>query len=223
MSFAISWSRLERFEQCPLKSYWMDFAPKHAKIKQGFSPILEKGKQWHSHMERGLKTRKPLPEEVAAFQPMVNAILAAPGNLLVEHQLALTERYQKCNWFSSNAYWRTVYDVIVVADTATSIDWKTGKVKDQVSDQLKFSAASAMLAWPKIKTIKNYYAWLEHPHVPLSPVTIERTQLPAIMTEFEERAEAVKIAVEQEMWEAKPSGLCRFCPCTKAHCKYAEK
>lgn len=221
MTFAISWSRLERFEQCPLKSYWMDFAPKNLKIEQGFSPILEKGKLWHKWMEDALKGRE-LPPEVSQFKPLVTAIRNSNGGLFVEHKLTFTENYQKCDWFSKKAYWRTIYDAILVGETTYSFDWKSGKVKDKATDQLKFSGAAAMLAWPEIQTIKNHYVWLEHPSVPPTTMEFTRKQLPAVMNEFEERVEMVKMCVEQKAYEPKPSALCRFCPCTKAHCKYAE-
>jgi hypothetical protein len=173
-------------------------------------------------MEEGLKG-KPLAPEVFKFKPMVEAIRRAPGTLLVEHQLALTEKNHECEWWSKSAYWRTIYDALVVSPTAISVDWKTGKIKDTITDQLKFSAAAALIRWKEIEKIKNYYVWLDHPDEPPTGITVERKNLPAIMDEFYSRVEMVKIAVEENTWEAKPeSWRCKWCPCTKSQCKHAE-
>lgn len=222
--FAISWSRLERFEQCSLKSYWVDFAPKHLKIKQGTNPAFEKGKKYHLWMQKALQLNKELPDPVKPFQKIVTGIKKSPGKLIVEKQLALTEKYQVCDWFSPKAYWRTIFDAAIIDKNSVSVDWKTGKIKDVASDQLKFSAAAAMLAWPEIQHINNYYVWLDHPDAPPTSYSVSKKQLPAVMEEFEERVELVKICHEEEAWEPQPSPLaCKFCPCTKAHCKYAEE
>jgi len=139
--------------------------------------------------------------------------------------MCLTAKYQKCDWFSDIAYWRTIYDVLKISPSgeAISLDWKTGKVKDK-TDQLKFSSAAAFLRWPKIKRIKTAYIWLEHPNVPPTMVEYDRKELIEIMDEFEERVEMVKIAFEENSWEAQPSDFnCKWCPCTKAQCKYSRK
>lgn len=221
MSFAISWSRLESFEKCPLQCYWRNYAPKESRIAPPDSPHFVRGRKWHEYMENGIKG-KELPADVKAFKPMVEGIRKAAGRLYVEYPLALTEKYQKCDWFSSKAYWRTIFDVLVVAEKGVSIDWKTGKLKDEISDQLKFSSAAALIAWPQLQEISNYYVWLDHPSEPPTRLKLKRQVLPHIMTEFEERVEMVKIAHEEGSWEAKPSDFnCKWCPCTKAHCKYS--
>ena len=43
-NLAWSYSRLNKFRQCQLKSWWMDFAPKHMKVKEPPNPIFDKGK-----------------------------------------------------------------------------------------------------------------------------------------------------------------------------------
>lgn len=221
MNFAISWSRLELFEQCPLQCYWRNFAPKEARVKSPDSPHFVKGRDWHKHMENAVKGADLHPD-VHSFKPMVDGIRRANGRKYVEYQLALTDKYQKCDWFSPKAYWRTIFDVIVVDERGISIDWKTGKVKDRISDQLKFSGAAAFLAWPQLQEISNYYVWLDHPDTPPTRLKLTRQLLPHIMSEFEERVEMVKIAHEENSWEAKPSNFnCKWCPCTKAQCKHS--
>lgn len=225
MPFAISWSRLECAEQCPLQCYWKNFAPKDQRVPfDDTAPHLVKGRQWHTWMEDACLGKAQLPEEVKAFKPMVDAIRRGPGETYVEYQMALTAKYRSCDWFARSAYWRTIFDLIQIqpAGLAISLDWKTGKVKTQASDQLKFSSAAAFLRWPQIQRIKSAYVWLEHPNVKPTTVTYDRKELPAIMDEFEERVEVVKIMNEENAWEAKPSDFnCKWCPCTPAQCKHS--
>jgi hypothetical protein len=225
MPFAISWSRLEQAEQCPLLCYWKNFAPKDQRVPfDDQAPHLLKGKRWHKWMEDACLGKAALPEEVKAFKPMVEAIRRGSGEVYVEHQLALTAKYNKCDWFARNAYWRTIFDLLKIHPNgmAMSLDWKTGKVKDKVTDQLKFSSAAAFLRWPEIKKIKSAYVWLEHDKQPPTVAEFDRKELPAIMDEFEERVEVVKIMHEDNSWEAKPSDFnCKWCPCTPAQCEHS--
>ena len=242
-NFAISWSRLECAEQCPLQCYWKNFAPKDQRVPfDSDNPHLTKGKLWHFWMENQLKggtavldkdltkhraawkeLRDNPPENLSRFKPMLEAIRREPGHTYVEEQVTLTENYQKCGWFAKAAYWRTIYDLLKVRPdgSAISLDWKTGKVKARTTDQLRFSSAAAFLRYPEIQKIKTAYVWLEH-DVPPTSVEYTRKELPGIMEEFEERVEVVKIMAEDNSWEPKPSDFnCKWCPCTPAQCKHS--
>lgn len=243
-SFAISWSRLESAEQCPLQCYWKNFAPKDQRIPfDNDNPHLIKGKIWHYWMEcylkgERVKLSKDLvrhkdriekffedpPAEILRFTPLIRALRKAPGELLVEEQMTLTEKYKKCSWYGELAYWRTIYDCLHISPSgvAKSLDWKTGKVRDK-SDQLKFSSAAAMLRWPKIHEISTSYMWLEH-EAPPTTVTYKRKELKGIMEEWEDRVEVVKIMAEDNSWEATPSDFnCKWCEATPAQCKHSRK
>lgn len=224
MTFAISWTRLDCAEKCSLQCYWKNFAPKDQRVPfDDTAPHLVKGNLWHKWMEDACNGYSELPEKVSHFKPIVEGLRNSRGELLVEYKLTLTDKYQSCDWFSEKAYWRTIYDALKLHPdgNAFSLDWKTGKVKG-VSDQLKFSAAAAFLKWPKIKKIKSAYVWLEHPNEPLTMVEYDRADLRTIMDDFEERVEMVKIAYEENTWEAQPSDFnCKWCPCTKAQCKHS--
>lgn len=174
-------------------------------------------------MENALRTSADrLPKELDRFKPMVQALRNAKGKKYIEHQLALTAKYQGCDWFSPNAYWRTIYDFINVAPLSHSIDWKTGKIKDKATDQLKFSSAAAFLNWPEIEEIKNCYVWLDYPDAPPTTLHYTRKDLKDIMDEFEERVEVVKIMYETNSWEPTPSDyICKWCPATKEKCPHA--
>lgn len=226
MTFAISWSRLDCHEKCALQSYWKNFAPKDQRVPfDNDSPHLIKGRLWHKWMEDACNgvNGAALPVEVSKFKPIIAGLRSSRGELLVEHRLTLTDKYQSCDWFSRQAYWRTIYDALKLLPNgnAFSLDWKTGKVRGE-SDQLKFSSAAAFLKWPKIKKIKSAYIWLEHPREPPTIQEYDRIELKTIMDEFEERVEMVKIAYEENTWEAQPSDFnCAYCPCSKAQCKYS--
>ena len=222
--FAISWSRLDCHEKCARQSYWKNFAPKDMRLPYDqTSPHLIKGRLWHKWMEDACLDRAELPAEVLRFKPMVDAIKRAPGELLIEHKVTLTEKLQKCDWFSSLAYWRTIFDLLKIPPSgqAISLDWKTGKPKSG-TDQLKFSSAKAFLRWPKINRIKTAYVWLEYPDQPLTSVEYYRTDLKDIMADFRERVEMVKICYEENTWEPSPSDFnCKWCQCSKEQCKYS--
>jgi len=130
MTFAISWSRLDCAEKCPLLCYWKNFAPKEQRIPFVENEHLVRGRLWHKWMEDACKGVADLPPQVAKFKPIVAALRNDPGDILVEHKVTLTEKYQRCDWFSKQAYWRTIFDIMKIRSNglAFSLDWKTGNL-----------------------------------------------------------------------------------------------
>jgi hypothetical protein len=219
---AYSWSRLSDFEKCPLLCYWKNFAPKGQRIPFTDNEATLRGKKAHKDLELAVGG-KPVPYELRSVEPVVAGIqLQAKNdwNVRVEQQIAFTRGYTQCSWFAADAYLRVIYDVILThGDKASIIDWKTGKVRES-SDQLKLFGMSAMLLHPQVDYVGTHYVWVDHKTK--TTASYNRGELPALIEEFEERAEMIQIASDSNSWQANPSDFnCRWCPCNKAQCKYA--
>lgn len=220
---SVSWTRLSDFEKCSLYAYWKHFAPKDLKFPFVETPATRRGKDVHATMERAVLRGTELSGDLEHFNTIVDLVRKNPRDkILTEQQLALTTDYKKTDWFGYNAYWRTIFDVIIVQPKSISIDWKTGNVYEKSLDQLRFSAAAAMLQWPQIKEVLNYYVWLDHPTQKPTKIFLPRSRLKETVQEFEDRVDVIRLAHENNAWEPNPSNFnCKWCPATKAQCKYS--
>lgn len=124
MSVAWSYSRLNKFRQCQLKSFWMDYAPKAVKVTEPPNPIFEKGQQWHKHMEHAISRGVPLPDFLSHLEPVVEAFRSAP-EIHVEKQLAFTEELNQTSWFGKDVWCRVIWDAACRdGKVAHMADWK---------------------------------------------------------------------------------------------------
>lgn len=96
----------------------------------------------------------------------------------------------------------------------------TGKVKPE-SKQLMLSSALVFAAFEDIQVINTSFLWLKFDKS--TDDTFERGQTPFIWQTFLPRVQRLERAYKEDKWLPKPSGLCGWCPCTKAHCEFAKK
>lgn len=206
--FAWSWSALNAFETCPHQFYRLRVA---RDIKEKESPALLEGNRQHKAFERRLKDKAPLPADLKRWEPMCKKIEAAPGELLVEHKVALTADLKPTTFFAKDVWVRGVFDVAIVRDNFVRIgDWKTGKRKKE-NEQLKLFAALAHAAFGGVRKIKTSFWWL--PAAKADNEEFDAEAVPLIWQEFEPRVERMREAYEEDVWQKRPSGLCRgWCP-----------
>ena len=228
---AWSFSRINKFRQCPLKSYWMDYAPKADKVKEPPSDIFEKGKIIHKEMEDSVKLSRPLTAELALpggkvmdmryHQPLVDTLSSFP-TVLVEQQEAFTEDLAVTSWFASNVWCRVVWDIVAITGDGTRAicgDYKSGKPRPD-SDQLDLFAASLMTRYPQIETVGSQYYFLEHRKY--TNHVVHRKAVPHIWQKFGEEANQIDHAMTTGNWEARPGRHCDWCPVPKSKCSFSK-
>lgn len=218
---AWSYSRLNDFEKCARM-----FQGKHVAKdfpKENFdSPHLIRGKDIHAELERAVTKGTPLHPTRQWLQPVVNAI-RSQSLILVEKQMCLDVRHRQVSWFNTDRAWcRVIFDVACTNDEQliVIIDWKTGKVRHENTDQLRLFAGAAFDQFPEAQRVLTAYVWADHPTEKMTVKEYTRDQYVHIWEEFGDRAELINLAQESGNWPATPGFYCKFCPARLDQCEY---
>jgi hypothetical protein len=201
MDTAWTFSRLESFESCPKKFYHLTVVKD---VVEPPSDAIKWGHLVHTAFENLIKDGTPLPDTMQHWSGIAAKLLQLKGEKLTEQPMALTKAFQPAEW--GNAWTRGIADLLVIdGDTATVIDYKTGKRKP--TEQLALYAAYVFAAYSGIKTVKTAFIWLKEKKI--DKEVFSREQLPEIWQSFLPRVRRLEIAYEKGAWAPKPSGLCR--------------
>lgn len=212
-----SYSSLTAFETCPRRYQVVRILKL---IKEEETVATRHGNEVHKALELYGRDGTALPEKYASYQPMMDAILRAPGEKHFEVKFALTENLQPTDFFAPNCWVRGVLDVqIINGEKAVVVDHKTGKPKNDPS-QLKLFAAATFAQHPTTQAVTTGYAWLAFNL--LDRETYTRAQADAIWAGFRSRVSRLDQALEYDEFPPKPSGLCRqWCPVPKRICEFS--
>ncbi len=212
-----SHSAIKLFENCPLRYY-------HQRI---IKSVVDKGgeasqygERLHKFFEQKLKGEADLPPEAAQYQPLVDTVLGIikDGTLLVEQELTLNKDLQPTGWWDNDAWLRSKLDILIErGNTAYVLDWKTGKRRPDFS-QLELFALQVFAHRPEIEVVSTGFIWLKD--FALDKETYEREQASEMWEKLLSRIRRIEQALEKNNWPAKPSGLCKFCPC-RHFCEFA--
>lgn len=209
---------MQTFDQCE-ERYDRQFIT--ADVQDAGSEASRAGDRAHKAFEDyGLKGT-PLPREYVVFQPILDKVLAQPGQKFFEIKFAVTADKEPCDWKDPTAWQRGKADLLIVNEKrGKALDWKTGKPKDDTG-QLKMMAAFAFEHFPLLETVDAAYIWLYH-KVPPQTLTYTRDMLPSLWRPFEEKVRRIEEAVSSGVFKPKPSGLCPWCPAYNT-CSYARR
>jgi|GEM_PF-992367 len=222
----LSYSRLSVFEQCEARFDYqyvskrvqdsMNEASAYGdRVHKTLEALGNAGKQGPEAVER-LKSERTSAEElqtITRWGPLVERILAQPGEKLFEFQMAVNKALQPVGWFAKDVWVRSIADVLVRdGDTAYVLDFKSGKVKDNPT-QLQLFAAMVLWHYPEVQKVKTSFVWLAHNEVTNSHY--ERRFLGALWRALEPRFLRVQETIELGVFKTKPSGLCGWCPASQ--------
>jgi len=212
MSKPIAWSysRLNNFETCPKKFYHLSVSKD---VKEAESENMRYGKAAHKAIELRIGKGKKLPLQFQHLEPIIAKFADASGTIMVEQQLALNQKFQPTGWFDNDVWVRAVIDYAVVSgSTALVVDWKTGKISDDFTQQ-KLAAAIFMIFHPEVKTINCMFYWLKDKKPTVQ--ALNRSDMKHVWAPMLRRVMAYTQAHEQSNFPPRPSGLCKkYCPVT---------
>jgi hypothetical protein len=177
------------------------------------------GERIHTFLENRLKGAG-LPVEVEQYEPLCQSVerLAKRGELFIEHELVLNDNLTPTGWWDADAWLRSKLDVfVIVGDDAVVMDWKTGKRKAD-NFQMELFAAQVFKHYPEVQRVKTSLVWLKTMEMDTELFT--RLDMNAVWAEVMKRIQRIQDAYEHSNWPARPSGLCRYCPC-RHDCDYA--
>ena len=202
--FSFSYSKLKNFETCPKRYYNYDVAKT---VKEPEGEALLWGNTLHKAFAEHVEKGAALPESMQAYQPLLDRLKAYPGDTLVEQQLAITKNFAPCEWFSRQAWYRGIGDIIkVYGEFAYAGDYKTGKVKEE-STQLGLLATCIFAHYPQVQAIRTEFLWLAEDAV--TRADFKRTDMASFWAGVLPQVRALQNAHEASEFPARPGGLCR--------------
>ena len=205
---AWSYTSLTGFETCPRRYYHTRVAKD---IVEPASEAMTWGNTVHKALEERVRDGKPLPDALRHYEKYATKILALPGEIHCEQQVALTRELQPCDWFAPDVWVRGVFDVVVVQDRQVLIcDYKTGRRKPD-SDQLELFAALASSVYPDTQTFRTLFIWLKEKKVDGGNYRLDN--ILSIWEGYNRRVQRLEQALTTGEFYPKPGGLCRnWCP-----------
>ena len=214
-SFAWSYSKLKNYETCPKRYFHIDV---ERSIKEEEGESLQWGNAVHKALAERVEKGTKLPKGMEPYEKWAARILEGTENnanpnihLLVEQKLAINADFGPESWFSDQAWYRGIGDVIkIVGHVALVADYKTGKILEDGS-QLALMAACVFAHHPKVQKIRSEFIWLKEDAT--TRADFARTDMPNVWRGILPRVETLKGAHDRFEFPPKPGGLCRrFCP-----------
>jgi CRISPR/Cas system-associated exonuclease Cas4 (RecB family) len=219
MQLSHSFSSIKLFENCPLRYYHQRIA-KTVKDQGGEASLH--GERIHKFLEERLKgVLEELPSEVANLEPVVSVIKAmvGTGDLHIEQEMTLNPGLTPTGWWDPDAWIRSKLDVLIVKKhSAVVMDWKTGKRRPDFT-QLELFALQVFAHYPDVELVTSTFVWTQD--MSTDKEIYRKRDASVYWERLLDRIRRIEVAAEKDNWPAKPSGLCRYCPC-KDFCDYAK-
>lgn len=204
---AFSYSRLEGYETCPRKFFKLSV---EKSIKEKQNDKTDYGTEVHLAFANYIKSGKALPLHLRQHKPMLEQLRNAPGEKVVEQQVAINAAYAPTGWFDKDVYCRVISDLTILnGPKAAMFDWKTGKMKDDFT-QLRLAGAVMFLLAEELEHISLHYVWTKDKKITTDKLT--RDEMPGVWADLAPRIERYQIAHQQQAWPAKSGIHCRWCP-----------
>ena len=208
MRLSHSYSAIKLYEQCPYRYFRQRITKDVIDVGGDASKY---GERIHKFLEDRLKGTD-LPQEIENYEPLCKSVerLAKGGELLVECELVLTENLTPTGWWDADAWLRSKLDVLVIrGDTAVVMDWKTGK-RNPDTFQMELFAAQVFKHFPEVQHVTTTLVWLKT--MQMDTDKYEREVTNKLWGGILQRINRIYQSLEHDNWQARPSGLCRFCP-----------
>lgn len=206
---AHSYSSLKMYQNCPKRFYHQRITKEV--VDQSGEATLH-GERVHKFLEDRLRESVELPQEVEAYEPLVQAVLRSVGNgqLLIEQEMTLNRKLKPTGWWDEDAWMRSKLDVLVLkGPTAINMDWKTGKRRPDF-DQLELFALQVFAHHSDVKEVTSCFVWLKDNAI--DKQTYTRNNIGDMWSNLLNKVSRIERSLHSNDWPAKPSGLCRYCP-----------
>jgi CRISPR/Cas system-associated exonuclease Cas4 (RecB family) len=223
---ALSWSRLNSFQECPRK-FHLQFITKSFP-EEGKSIHLVKGEQLHKQLEDyviakngGAAMTLGFSTEVKKTLPYVDKLFSLYDQVHPEAQVAADIDWNPCEWFDKKTAWRSIWDVVGLKSNTVFIgDYKSGKIYPYGATygQLHLSAVMALERFKEVPEVNTAYIYIEHEKI--HRVKVTRAEVPEVKAHFEKIFQRVQ---HEKNYDPTPNDNCKWCPATKMQCKFSRK
>lgn len=210
---AWSYSGIKTFTQCPKKYYHLKVA-RDVKDKQNDAALY--GELAHKAAEDYVAKGTPIEPKFDCIKGVAETLNKMPGDKYPELKMGVKKlgpgEYEPCEFLDKDVWWRGIADLVIVdGDQGKLVDYKTGKnAKYADTKQLDLLAGALFVLKPELKVIKSALAFV------VSNDFISKTHTANLRDSylgvFDNELEALAVAHESGVWNAKSSGLCGWCP-----------
>ena len=206
-----SFSSIKLFEQCPRKYHHIRILKDHVESE---TEAMLYGTRFHEAAEFYIKNDTPLPQYFSFVKSTLDNLKQMSGEKLCEYEMGVKEDLTPCAFNDPDVWFRGIADLLIL-DHETGegrvIDYKTGKsAKYADPGQLELMALCVFKHFPTIKKVKSGLlfvvcnAFIKDKH--------SADQQDVLWEKWVQRHNRLKVAMQTDVWNPKPSGLCR------AHC-----
>ena len=207
-----SFSKAKAFDTCPKQFYHVNVLKEYPFEE---TEATRYGTEFHKACEDYIGTDTPLPKKFGFIEPTLNALNNKRGVKICEKKLGLTEDLEPCGFFDKRVWFRGIADLIIVdvlAGAAWVVDYKTGRSSKYADKgQLELMALSVFKHYPEVTKIKAGLLFVVAKS--LIKETYEINSESILWKKWLTKYANMKIAFDKDVWNPRPSGLCkRHCP-----------
>jgi hypothetical protein len=206
---AWSYSSIKTFEQCPRKYYHLKVVKDVVEDKS----VTTYGSELHTACEEYVRDDTPLPAQFVFVKSALDNLKNRPGKVLCEYKMGLTEDLQPCDFFAPNVWWRGMVDLLILdGEVARIVDYKTSKnTKYADTGQLELMALAVFKHFPDIRKVKAGLLFVVAKEFPKANYSVD--DQPRLWGKWLSEYKRMEVAYKRDVWNAKPSGLCKkHCP-----------
>lgn len=202
-----SFSALQTFENCPRKYY----ETRIAKSCSDIGAHNTGGDDDHQAIERFFKHGLKLPQRLQPLEPLFQKIIAAPGEQYIEYQMCLTEALVPTRFKDFDQGWvRGAADYIKInGPLASYFDWKSGKPRDEIEDQIDLTALMLFRHFPAVQKVNGALYYYNHNKI--KPHVVTRADESRLWNSFYSRVNVMLNAKRESRYPATPNPLCGWC------------
>ena len=209
-----SFSSLKDFTNCPKQYYHTKVAKDYTKKE---TEQMLYGTEVHKACEDYVRDGVPLAKNYERFKSQLDALSGIEGTKYCEHEMALTPDRTPCAFDSDTRWVRGIVDLLIVnGDDAYIVDYKTGSNRYPDPKQLKLMALMTYAHFPQVERIRAGLLFVMHNSFINEEYT--RDQAGKLWESFLPHLDQLEMAYANNMWMAKPGGLCGWCPVST--CKF---
>lgn len=208
-----SFSKIKSFEQCPKKFYHLNIAKDY---KEPSTEAMRYGTQAHLAAEEYIRDGKPVPPKFSYMNEVLEALKRRRGNKLTEIKMGLDANLEPCEFRDESVWWRGIADLVIIDDKeAWVVDYKTSKSANYADKgQLELMAMATFKHFPDIKKVYAGLLFVIAKKAVKEVYKKEDSDL--LWDKWFFKYNRMKIANKENVWNARPSGLC------KRHCVVVE-
>lgn len=217
---ALSPTAIERFQHCRRQYYEINILKLHPYEQ---SEEAKWGDYVHKGIEEAVLHKKPLPDNLIQYQPLVDAIHQAQADgwaILCEQTFGI-KRNSEVSLNDNSIWWTPSYilggkaDLIMVKDKhARVVDWKTGNSKYPKMEQLELYCLAVLLLYPDVERVSGALIFVSD-GCKLFEATYTRADVTRLFQTWQMKVgDVVAAEVTEYFPERSYSPLCGWCPCS---------